>query len=69
MKLKDKLIYVRDNHEDLLKDVFRRNRITNTDVSNGTYLTIKHLAQEQRGQVIDNFDAWTHKVNCLVLEE
>ena len=44
MKLKDKLIYVRDNHEDLLEDVFRRNRITNTDVSKGTYLTIKHLA-------------------------
>lgn len=69
MKLKDKLIYVRDNHEDLLEDVFRRNRITNTDVSKGTYLTIKHLAQEQRGQVIDDFDAWIHKVNCLVLEE
>ena len=44
MKLKDKLIYIRGNHEDLLEDVFRRNRITNTDVSNGTYLIIKHLA-------------------------
>lgn len=65
MKLKDKLIYVRDNHEDLLEDVFRRNRITNTDVSKGTYLTIKHLAQEQRGQVIDDFDAMSN-INTLL---
>lgn len=65
MKLKDKLIYVRDNHEDLLEDVFRHNRITNIDVSKGTYLTIKHLAQEQRGQIIDDFDAMSN-INTLL---
>lgn len=65
MKLKNKLIYVRGNHEDLLENVFKRNRITNIDVSNGTYLTIKDLAQEQRGQVIDDFDAMSN-INTLL---
>lgn len=65
MKLKDKLIYVRGNHEDLLEDAFKRNRITNIDVSNGTYLTIKNLAQKQRGRVIDDFDAMSN-INILL---
>lgn len=65
MKSKDKLIYIRGNHEDLLEDVFRRNRISSVDVSNGTYLTIKSLAQEQRGHVIDDFDAMSN-INTLL---
>ncbi|MBQ9745218.1 MAG: metallophosphoesterase [Clostridia bacterium] len=60
VKALERKILIRGNHEDMLLDVFKRGKITVTEVYNGTDVTLEELIGEDAIDANGRFDKMAH---------